>query len=41
MPSDLLKLKCKYVSGSHTGNPGKMQGDNAMLEELNKAQNSG
>jgi len=36
MPSELSSIKKKYISGSRTGNIGKSQGADALLEEVNK-----
>ena len=36
MPPPLKDIKNKYISGSRTGNIGKSQGGDALLEEINK-----
>ena len=36
MPTEIKNLKEKHVSGSRTGRKGKMQGGDALLEEVNK-----
>ena len=40
MPEELNNLKKQFMSGSRTGNIDKSQGDDALLEEVNKESKS-